>query len=98
VNLDPLVDSFVAELNSMKQSKAGAGLKAMLPRVTGPTELMKRIEEAMDITASGGYGSSDCGGLAFCLEEPLPADIRIERHERLPLSLARKSECSCGSR
>ena len=28
-------------------------------------------------------------GLAFCLEEPPPEEIRMERQERLPLSRAR---------
>jgi hypothetical protein len=86
---DALVDAFVGELKSMKQPKAGAWLKAMLPSGAGPTELMKRIEEAMDNPASGDMVPAIAAGLAFCLEEPPHANIRIERHERLPLSRAR---------
>jgi hypothetical protein len=50
---------------------------------------MKRIEEAMDAPATGDLVPAIAAGLAFCLEEPPPEEIRIERHERLPLSRAR---------
>src|SRR5205823_2648938 len=68
---------------------AGAWLKAMLPTGAGPTEVMKRIEGAMDAPASGDLVPAIAAGLAFCLEEPPAEEIRIERHERLPLSRAR---------
>jgi hypothetical protein len=86
---DALVDAFIAELKPMKQPKSGAWLKAMLPSGAGPTELMTRIEEAMDTPASGDLVPAIASGLAFCLAETPPDDIRIERHERLPLSRAR---------
>jgi hypothetical protein len=86
---DALVDAFIAELKPTKQPRAGAWLKAMLPTGAGPTELMERIEEAMDTSASGDMVPAIAAGLAFCLEEPPPEELRIERHERLPLSRAR---------
>jgi hypothetical protein len=86
---DALVEAFIAELKSMKQPKAGAWLKAMLPSGVGPTELMTRIEEAMNAQASGDIVSAISAGLAFCLKEPPPEEIRVERQERLPLSRAR---------
>ncbi len=86
---DTLVDAFIAELKPTKQPRAGAWLKVMLPTGAGPTELMKRIEEAMDTSASGEMVPAIAAGLASCLEEPPPEELRIERHERLPLSRAR---------
>lgn len=86
---DALVEAFIAELKPRNQPKAGAWLKAMLPSGAGPTELMKRIEEAMDVPASEDIVPAIAAGLAFCLEEPPPEEILMERHERLPLSRAR---------
>ena len=43
----------------------------------------------MDAPASGDIVPAIGAGLAFCLKEPPPEEIRIERHERLPLSRAR---------
>jgi hypothetical protein len=85
-----LVESFIAELKPMKQLKAGAWLKALLHSGVGPTELMTRIVEAMDAPTSEDIVPAIAAGLASCLLEETPSEeIRIERHERLPLSRAR---------
>ena len=84
-----LVDDFIGELPSMKHRTAGAWLKAMMPSGSGPTELMKRIQEAMSMPASGDLAEAIGAGLAFCLGEPPPKKSRIEQHQRLPLSRAR---------
>ena len=62
---DALVEAFIAELEPMKQPKAEAWLKAMLPSGAGPTELIKRIEEAMGRAASGDIVPAIGAGLAF---------------------------------
>jgi hypothetical protein len=49
---DTLVDDFVAKLPPMKHRRVGTWLKAMLPAGAGPTELMTRIQEAMNTPAS----------------------------------------------
>jgi hypothetical protein len=85
---DALVEAFVAELPSLKQRSTGAWLKAMLPSAAGPTELMKRIQEAMGTPASTDLVPAIAAGLALCLEEPPPDESRIAQHERLPLSRA----------
>src|SRR5207237_3439266 len=78
-----LVDDFVAELPLMKYRTTGPWLKATLPAGAGPTELMTRIQEAMNTPASKDLVPAIAVGLAFCLEEPPPDEIRIEQHERL---------------
>jgi hypothetical protein len=86
---DVIVNDFVEELPPIKQRTVGTWLKAMLPKKVGPTELMTRIEDGMNTPASKDLVQAIAVGLAFCLEEPPPDEIRIEQHERLPLSRAR---------
>ena len=74
-----LVNDFIAELPSMTHRSSGAWIRAVLPSGTGPTELMKRIQEAMNAPASGDLVPAIAAGLGFCLEEPSQKDVRTER-------------------
>jgi hypothetical protein len=84
-----LVEAFVAELPPIRQRNAGSWLRAILPTGTGPTELIKRIEDALKAADAGDLVPGIAAALAFCLAEPPVEQIRYERQDRLPLSRAR---------
>jgi hypothetical protein len=70
--------------------KAGEWLRAMLVSVNGPTELIRRIQEAMKNPGAKDLAPAIAAGLGFCLSEPADEQKGFQRLDRLPLNRARK--------
>jgi hypothetical protein len=89
--IDALVVEFLGELPpSGKSPNAGAWLRTMTPSGVGPTELMTRIQEAMNNPDANDLAPAIIASLAFCLREISPGERRSERPDRLPLWRARE--------
>ena len=88
---DALVNEFLGQVSSLpKHGSARKWLSAALPSGTGPTELMKRIEEALNDPSAADLAPSITAALAFCLAEAPQQDSHLERPDRLPLFRARR--------
>ncbi len=86
-----LVDLFLEHLPSARaNTNARKWLAAALPSAAGPTELMKEIEEALDVWPSPNLPETISRGIAFCLAESPKQENQFERHDRLPLFRARR--------
>jgi hypothetical protein len=87
---DALADLFLGQIPSVRSSAdARKWLTAIVPQ-TGPTELMKEISKALDSSPSADLARAITRGIAFCLTEPPKKENHFERHDRLPLSRARR--------
>lgn len=62
----------------------------LLPPAAGPTELITRVRQALDVPTDGDLVRSIATGLAFCLTEVSQAESHAERTDRLPLFRARQ--------
>jgi len=90
---DALVDEFLRQVSSLpKRGSARKWLVAALPTRTGPTELMKKIEEALNVPSCPDLAARITGALAFCLAEAPQQESHFdfERPDRLPLFRARR--------
>jgi hypothetical protein len=84
---------FLGQVSSPpKRTSARKWLGAALPSARGPTELMKRIEEALSVPSAPDLAASITASLAFCLAEASQreSDFDFERPDRLPLFRARR--------
>lgn len=88
---DELVDTFLGQLPTLaKQTTADNWLATAVPSNSGPTELIKKIEKALETATGADLAPSIAAGIAFCLAEP-PQDLNdFERSDRLPLFRARR--------
>ena len=83
-SIDSLVNEFLDRVpRPLGVVNAGAWIRSLTSPLDGPTELMKRIEEALDDPEVGDLPHSIARGLAFSLTEETP-DLR-QQPERLPL-------------
>ena len=89
---DALVDEFLGQASSLpKRTSARKWLGAALSSATGPTELMKKIEEALNVPSVPVLAPSIAAGLAFCLADASQQESHFdfERPDRLPSFRAR---------
>ena len=83
-SIDSLVNEFLRRVPSPSGAvNAGAWIWSLTSPSDGPTELMKRIEQAFDDPEVGDLPHSIARGLAFSLTEETP-DLK-QQPERLPL-------------
>jgi hypothetical protein len=88
---DALVDVFLGQVSPPPNyANAREWLSASLPSATGPTELMKRIEQALNAPSALDLAPSIIAALSFCLAESPPQESHFERVDRLPLFRARR--------
>lgn len=88
---EALVDVFLGQVApSPNHATAREWLGAALHSAAGPTELMKRIEQALNIPPVLDLASSIIAGIAFCLAETPQQESDFERPDRLPLFRARR--------
>lgn len=73
---------------------AGAWIESLSAPAAGPTELITRIQHALDDPTGGDLANSIATGLAFCLSEASQAESLAERTDRLPLLRARLEAAS----
>lgn len=87
---DSLVSGFLDEApvpaGTMKTEE---WIQSLSSPVTGPTELITRIQQALENPAAGDLARSIAAGLAFSLTEVAQGESHPEQPERLPLSRAR---------
>jgi hypothetical protein len=89
-SIEAIVDAFLQQLpGGGIQRTAGNWLRAMLPGDIGPTELIDRIESAMNKPGANDLSQSIAAAISFCLTEAAADESRYERHDRLPLVRAR---------
>jgi hypothetical protein len=89
--IDALVQAFLEELTPTgKENQTQEWLHAIFPSGAGPTELIKRIEFALNNPPANDLAPSIAAGLAFCLIEATHGETRFERPDRLPLSRAQQ--------
>jgi hypothetical protein len=96
---DALVDEFLGQVSSLpRHNSARKWLGAALASATGPTELMKRIEEALNAPSAPDFAPSIIAALALCLAEPpqQETDFDFERPDRLSLFRARREASARG--
>ncbi len=90
-SIDWLVSGFLDHIPPMAgATNAGEWIQSLRPAGEGPTELITRIQEALEQPTLGGLTQSIAAGLAFCLTEVPPRQSHPEQPERLPLSRARR--------
>ena len=82
--IDSLVNEFLDRVpRPLGSVNAGAWIQSLTSPSDGPTELMKRIEQALDDPGAGDLPHSIARGLAFSLTDETP-DLK-QKPERLPL-------------
>ena len=83
-SIDSLVNEFLDRVpRPLGAVNAGAWTRSMISPLDGPTELMKRIEQALGDPGVGDLPHSIARGLAYSLTEKTP-DLK-QQPERLPL-------------
>ena len=83
-SIDSLVNEFLDRVpRPLGVVNAGAWIRSLTSPLDGPTELMNRIEQALDDPGVGDLPHSIARGLAFSLTEDTP-DLK-QQPERLPL-------------
>jgi hypothetical protein len=96
-SIDALVSDFLDELPSYRVDNAAEWIALLSPNAAvGPTELMRRIQQALDGASRGDLPHSIATGLAFCLTEVPQGESHVEQPERLPLARARKEASARG--
>jgi len=86
-----LVDLFLGQIPALpKQAVARKWLASAIPGSMGPTQLIKRIEKALETPTGPDLAPSIAAGIAFCLAEPPQPVNDFERPDRLPLVRARR--------
>jgi hypothetical protein len=90
-SIDSLVSGFLDQLPlPVGTMKAGGWIESLSSPAAGPTELIMRIEQALEDPAAGDLARSIAAGLGLSLLEVPQRDSHPEQPERLPLSRARK--------
>lgn len=88
---DALVDAFIKQVRlRRKVADAREWLNAALDSASGPTELMEKIEKALEAPGAADLAPQIVAGFALCLAEPPQEDEHFERPDRLPLFRARR--------
>jgi hypothetical protein len=90
-SIETLVTAFLAQTSLHPAD--GTTAKWLDPTdiiVTSPTQLMDRIEGALNAASSVDLASTIADGIAFYLAQPSPREDDHERTDRLPLSRARR--------
>jgi hypothetical protein len=90
-SIEGLVGTFLDQVSPRpKETRARDWLDANRPSSTGPTELMERIQQALNVPFLVGLPVTIAAALAFCLAEAPQGEGIFERPDRLPLIRAQR--------
>jgi hypothetical protein len=91
LSIGSLVSGFLVQVpRPAGITKAGEWIQSLSPAPAGPTELITRIQQALEVANGGDLARSIAAGLAFCVTEVPHGESHPEQSDRLPLSRARK--------
>lgn len=90
-SVDSLVELFLSQVPSADASACASDwLKAVMPSGSGPTELITATEVALDSPSGIDLAPITAAALSFCLVDEPQGEGPEERHDRMPISRARR--------